>query len=92
MGYYIQGPQKGKGAYLERVYGAGWCSEETARSALTHPTIVPVCVVDNGPFEAAALAYSEEEFECFANPEDRRRKRWFLMDRAKAYELAGFKG
>jgi hypothetical protein len=36
--------------------------------------------VDNGPFTAAAIAYSPEELTYFANPDDCRPKRWFLVD------------
>lgn len=90
MGYYIQGPRYGKGAYLEAEHGARACTEAEARAALIRGDVAPICVVLNGPFEAAALAYNEEEFECFVAPHDQRPKQWYVMDRAKAYELTGF--
>lgn len=46
---------------------------------------VTVCVVNNGPFETAAYAFCEEEFEVFASP-DGRSKTWLMYEKAK--ELA----
>lgn len=44
-----------------------------------------VCVVSNGPFEAAAYAFNEREMSEFARP-DGRPKRWLKVPKAK--ELA----
>lgn len=41
-----------------------------------------VCVVDNGPFEAAAYAYSKNELEVFKYP-DGRPKKWLKVPGAK---------
>ncbi len=41
-----------------------------------------VCVIDNGFFEAAGYAYSENEMMCFAD-EDRRLTRWFTYEHAE---------
>jgi hypothetical protein len=91
MGYYIQGPLSGKGAHLVREYGATACSEKDARAALDSEDMVPVCVVDNGMFDAAALAYDKQEFDVFAGDTSGRPKRWYIMSRARAYELSGYK-
>jgi len=50
-----------------------------------------ICVVNNGPFEAAALVYSEEEFGSFTLPDDHRPKVWLKMDKKTAHELAKYK-
>ena len=92
MGYYIQGPERGKGKYLEEEYHAVPCNVHEAYLAVGHVSLVPVCVVDNGAFDAAAVAYSSEEFECFSYHGDVRPKQWYIMNRVKAYELSGFKG
>lgn len=44
-----------------------------------------VCVLENGPFDAAGYAYSEQEMLDFAQP-DGRRKRWLIVPGVK--ELA----
>lgn len=41
-----------------------------------------VCLVDNGPFTAAAVAYSEQELNEFADPSDDRLKEWFTVKQA----------
>lgn len=91
MGYYIPGPTVGKGAYLIEEHDALPCSQAAARMAVGHPTMVPVCVVGNGGFEAAAVVYSDAEYAWFTDGRDARSKRWYVMDRTKAYELSGFK-
>lgn len=48
-----------------------------------------VVVVENGLFDAAGYAFDEEEFECFSNP-DGRRKKYVLMDKQQVNEMTGF--
>jgi hypothetical protein len=38
-----------------------------------------VCVVDNGPFNAAGVAYDKREAEAFTTPEEWRPQQFFLM-------------
>lgn len=40
-----------------------------------------VCVVDNGPYAAAAHAYNNREYEEFKSPCGRR-KQWFILEDA----------
>lgn len=42
-----------------------------------------VCIVDNGPFAAAAYAYSEEEMNVFLNHTNGRRTQWLSYAHAK---------
>lgn len=41
-----------------------------------------VCLVDNGPFKAAAVAYDESELEAFNQPDDYRPKVWYVVKKA----------
>lgn len=93
MGYYIEtGGVKGKGQWLVDNCGAKF---------LTGPPnpgfdegMVPVCVVDNGAFEAAAIAFDVKELEEFAtSPDhgDKRPQQWFLVPIVKAIEHCGRK-
>lgn len=89
MGYYIQGPSKDKVGFLLKNHDAIMLeSAAQAREAFKEGFGV-VCVVDNGVFKAAAFAFSEDELEVFAQPDDRS-KTWLAMDRKLAEELSGY--
>lgn len=45
-----------------------------------------VCVVENGPFDAAAYCPEEQDYIAFTHSEDRRVKHWLVFN--KANELA----
>lgn len=50
-----------------------------------------ICVVNNGPFEAAAYCYNLNEFRAFSRPEDNRPKTWLLVSNEdKVKELTGY--
>lgn len=92
MGYYIQGPTKGKAAFICQTYGGFLTSLQHGRETIKErPDLALICVVDNGAFEAAGFAYDERELEAFAN-DDGRAKTWLLLDRDKVKELTGYKG
>ena len=75
MGYYIETDEiKGKAQWLI----AHAAAEVLAKPVLCTGTHATVCVVDNGPFEAAAIAYSQKEFEVFCKP-DGRPKVWLRV-------------
>ncbi len=85
MGYYIEVPNhKFKASQLVELYGA----EIVDKPHWGGPEGL-VCVIDNGPWEAAGFAFSEAEFKEFARG-DGRPKIWVQMDRAKAEELSGY--
>lgn len=84
MGYYIN--EDSKGNILPNLGKAEALLNDGATPAEKveyQPNLV--CVVNNGMFEAAAYAYSPEEFNEF-NRFDGRPKKWLIHPQAK--ELA----
>ena len=51
---------------------------------------LPVCLIDNGFFTAAGIAYSEKEFEGFMEP-DERPKEWYLVPKDKLLEVSNLR-
>lgn len=47
-----------------------------------------VCLVDNGPFTAAAIAFSEAELRMFTDQRDTRPKSYYVVDINKLYEVS----
>jgi hypothetical protein len=48
---------------------------------LPNDHLVGICIVDNGPFTAAAVAYSRQEGEYFTSSKDERPKRFFAVEK-----------
>lgn len=91
MGYYIQTP----GQNVNKAIRIAADHDGQLVSKPNHYWDLPegkalVVVVDNGVFEAAALAYSEREFQEFTDIQDTRHKDYVLLDKATAYKLAGY--
>lgn len=94
MGYYIQVPKNtGKADQLVALHGASFLESDPVWSDVPEDKAL-ICVVDNGPFEAAGLCYSADELEAFVMPDtgSQRPRTWLLMDKTKAHELAGYNG
>lgn len=89
MGYYIQGPQSGKAKFLQMKHD---CIEipQPKSFAEIEDDLALICVVDNGPFEAAGYCFSPGEFEVFSESSDHRPKTWLLMNKQLAEELSGY--
>lgn len=95
MGVYINSidsPRIGKTQWLiER----GDAREVNILGYEVQPTDVLVCCVLNlhrsGSFDAAAIMFDEKELHDWLEPEyaDPRPKRWLVMDRSRAFALAG---
>ncbi len=93
MGYYIEvADNKGKARQLAGLYGAGIMDAPPETFKDVPEGLALICVVDNGPFEAAALCYDADEFAAFNDPHETRPRTWLLMDQAKAHQLAGYTG
>lgn len=90
MGYYIQTPgHKRKAEQLVSLH----CGQIIPKPASFNDVPADkalIAVVDNGPFEAAALAYSESKFAAFTDPRDSRPQKFVLLDKALAHQLAGY--
>ena len=74
MGAYINPPDESKETFLERE-GADLFPVDFKSVPEGH---LAVCLVDNGWFTAAGIAFDEKEFEVFARY-DGRRKYWFTV-------------
>lgn len=89
MGYYIQVPKdKRKASQLVELHNA-----EIVDQPRWSEEVGLICVVDNGPWEAAAYAHSEDEYNYFMSGMigDTRPKIWLKMDKTLAEELSGFR-
>lgn len=75
MGYYVNPPDNTKEQWL--ADNGREVVEPT--SPLAPPGFLFVCLVDNGPFTAAAVCYDDREYSAFADPSDRRPRRWFMV-------------
>lgn len=81
MGYYIEtGSNKNKANWL--IINA-----QAEHGRIGTKEMIPVVVVDNGPFEAAAIAYNEGELAVFSRASDTRPKTFLLVPRAEIIRL-----
>jgi hypothetical protein len=89
MGYYIN--QNSNGVQLPACNKADYLILDGAFEINKPKKFLPdlVCVVENGPFDAALFCYKKEEFEVAADSQDKRPKRWLIY--SKAAELSGYK-
>jgi hypothetical protein len=99
MSYYIdntpfgRAPVVGKATWiLATIPGAALLP--TAQPTTWQPNLV--CVVENGPFDAAGFAFDPNEMAAFlySNPShpDRRRKRWLVVPDAFKLATHGWQG
>lgn len=93
MGYYLQTPGRNteKAVALVKKYGGHQIPEPPKSLAEVPEGCALVCVVDNGIFEAAALAYSDEELQYFSRP-DPRPMQWLILNNKEQVEKdAGYR-
>ena len=83
MGYYIQTAEpKGKADTICKELDGIEITQDEAEFFIKEQMGAIVCVVDNGPFEAAAYCYNLDEFRGFTSKEDDRPKTWILVEDA----------
>lgn len=85
MGRYINRPDgepKGKIEYLQSLGGVE-CTQAEARQVVADSSSDKAVIiwVNNGPFEAAAYAYSSRELEAFLQCPSGRPMKAFLLDK-----------
>lgn len=81
MGCYIEPEDGDKVAWLlenAEKFGTDRIAPEPERVDQFGDDLRPVCLIDNGMFYAAGIAYNDRELEAFTYP-DPRRKFWFWV-------------
>lgn len=76
MGFYINPKGTSKEQFLKEK---GVAVPRTFKWSDTPKGSLPVVLVDNGPFTAAAIGYCQREFEGFMDPNDRRPKQVYTV-------------
>jgi len=81
MGIYINPKDKSKEEWLHNnaVKEHSFLTSSSIKWEEIPENCLPVCLVDNGLFTAAGVAYSENEFDMFNDPSDRRFKLWYIV-------------
>jgi hypothetical protein len=62
---------------------------EQVKEYVDHPDLAIIVIMDNGPFEAAGLAYDRKEFVAFTS--DSRPKTYVALPKQLAYKLTGYR-
>ena len=87
MGYYIEVPNhRGKAKQLVELHGGEIVPPIKAVKDIPKGKIL-VVVMDNGGFEAAGVAFDQQELQAFTHPLDKRPKTFILMDEEVVYSL-----
>lgn len=84
MGCYIDPKDMTKEQWLA-INATGLATHGPGEITSTH---VPVCLVHNGDFTAAGVAYDEVELHRFNNPNDPRPKIWFQVERTLVRQVS----
>lgn len=77
MGMYINPQDMTKEEFLQK-YGLE-ITQQQAHDSFPIDKVYPVCLVNNGGFTAAAIAYCIEEYQELTKPHDVRPKKWFAV-------------
>ena len=87
MGYYVNPRNTSKEEFLDKEgVRINDPSLSQLLSILDDPEDGIVCLVDNGPFRAAAICYNEGEILAFHDPNDSRPKKWFKVSKKRLCE------
>lgn len=86
MGFYINPTNMTKENWLKDNSVAVMFSPPDWKT-VREKNLIPVCLVNNGPFNAAGICYSEREMNAFNLPTDEREKVWCIVPQEKIYEI-----
>lgn len=85
MGCYVNPSRESKEDFLRRE---GKVIQTMPSSVKEIPTgFMPVCLVNNGAFTAAAVGYSDREIAEFTRRDDRRPRTYYMVPIAKLKEV-----
>ena len=82
---YVNPPTERKEAFLRNE---GTEIDKAPQWSEVPEGTLPVVLVDNGPFTAAGIAFSERELREFSDPGDYRPKRWYIVPIRKLLEVS----
>lgn len=85
MGIYLDPPDQSKEQFL-RMDGVR-IRPDFAASVLASGTHLPVCLVDNGGWTAAAIVYDKRELARISDAHGRQFE-WWSVPRARLFEVA----
>jgi hypothetical protein len=86
MGYYIETPSSfHKAKQLVDLYKAELVLSPE-KFDFSGPDAL-ICVVENGPFDAAGICFDAKERDDFNSPTDPRPKTWLKLPKTKVLEL-----
>lgn len=80
MGYYVNPPEETKEEWLNK-HGKVITAVEAREVFSNNSDYLPVVLVDNFMFTAAAIAYSPQELEEFLREDDIRPRKIYLVSR-----------
>jgi hypothetical protein len=93
MGYYLELPSPlFKALQLIRDHGAKPWDPDEDMHVFSKDGPVLICVVENGPFDAALICFDEQEYNRTTNPKDMRPRKYLTLPLEKVFELCGWKG
>jgi hypothetical protein len=87
MGFYVNPPNESKESFLKREGMAAPSSPKITWDSIPNGYL-PVVLVDNGPFTAAAIAYCERELDEFTRLDDYRPRQMFMVKIEKLIPVA----
>ena len=86
MGCYVNVPGEKKEVWLERE--GKTITLEEAQAHKDFEDVLLIVLVDNGPFNAAAVAHCPSEQKVFLDPGDYRLKDYFLVETRKLLKVS----